>query len=102
MSFSDEAAFTQAAGLSPVAVVGDARLALHVEVDIAAEQVRIGKEIVRIEGEIAKAEKQLGNESFVARAPAEVVGQMRQRVADFKLTLRRLQDQADRLSGRTP
>lgn len=100
--FTDEAAFTQAAGLSPVAVVGDARLALHVEVDIAAETARIAKEIARIEGEIAKAEKQLGNESFVARAPAEVVEQLRQRMADFKLTLRRLQDQADRLSGRAP
>ncbi len=100
--FSDEAAFTLAAGLSPVAVVGDARLALHVEVDIGAETARIAKEIARIEGEIAKAEKQLGNESFVARAPAEVVGQMRQRVADFKQTLRRLQDQADRLSGPAP
>lgn len=100
--FTDEAAFTQAAGLSPVAVVGDARLALHVEVDIAAETARIAKEIARIEGEIAKAEKQLGNESFVARAPAEVVEQLRQRVADFRQTLRRLQDQADRLSGRAP
>jgi valyl-tRNA synthetase len=100
--FTDEAAFTQAAGLSPVAVVGDARLALHVEVDIVAETARIAKEIARIEGEIAKAEKQLGNESFVARAPAEVVEQLRQRVADFRQTLRRLQDQADRLSGRAP
>jgi valyl-tRNA synthetase len=100
--FTDEAAFTQAAGLSPVAVVGDARLALHVEVDIAAETARIAKEIARIEGEIAKAEKQLGNESFVARAPAEVVEQLRQRMADFRQTLRRLQDQADRLSGRAP
>jgi valyl-tRNA synthetase len=100
--FTDEAAFTQAAGLSPVAVVGDARLALHVEVDIAAETARIAKEIARIEGEIAKADKQLGNESFVARAPAEVVEQLRQRVADFRQTLRRLQDQADRLSGRAP
>ena len=100
--FSEEAAFAQAAGLSPVAVVGDARLALHVEVDIEAEKARLAKEIARIEAEIAKAEKQLGNESFVARAPAEVVEQMRQRVADFKQTLRRLQDQADRLSGRAP
>jgi valyl-tRNA synthetase len=100
--FTDEAAFTQAAGMSPVAVVGDARLALHVEVDIGAETARIAKEIARIEGEIAKAEKQLGNESFVARAPAEVVEQLRQRMADFKQTLRRLQDQADRLSGRAP
>jgi valyl-tRNA synthetase len=40
----------------------------------------------------------LNNESFVARAPATVVAQMRQRVADFKQALRRLEDQQGRLA----
>ena len=99
--FDDEAAFAQAAGLSPVAVRSDVRLALHVAIDVEAERLRIGKEITRVEGEIAKADKQLGNEAFVARAPAEVVAQLRQRVADFSQTLRRLQDQAARLKGQS-
>ena len=45
-----------------------------------------------------KAEAKLGNEGFVARAPAAVVEQERQRLAEFSQTLRRLEDQAARLA----
>jgi valyl-tRNA synthetase len=96
--FGDEAAFVDATRTTPVAVVGDTRVALHVEIDVAAETARLQKEIARLEGEIAKARAQLSNEKFVARAPAAVVEEMRQRVADFTQTLRRLQDQANRLA----
>jgi len=95
---ADEAAFVAATSLSPVTNLGDARLALHVEIDVAAEQVRIGKEITRLEGEIAKAQAKLSNESFVARAKPEVVDQERARIADFTATLARLRDQAARLA----
>jgi len=97
--FDDEAAFAAASALSPVAVQGNLRLALHVEVDVAAERARIAKEVARIEGEIAKITAKLGNESFVARAPAAVVEQERQRLADFTQTLGRLRDQAARLQA---
>jgi valyl-tRNA synthetase len=97
--FTDEAAFAQASAMAPVAVVGDLRLALHVEIDVNAELARVAKEVARIEGEITKAEAQLSNERFVSRAPEAVVAEMRQRLADFKQTLRRLQDQAARLKS---
>jgi valyl-tRNA synthetase len=93
----DEAAFAEATALAPVAVQGDARLALHVEIDVAAEKERLTKEIKRLEGEIAKAQAKLGNESFVARAPAAVVEQEKQRMADFGATLERVQQQFNRL-----
>ena len=94
----DEAAFAAATSMAPVAVHGEARLALHVEIDIEAEKVRLGKEITRLQGEIGKAQAKLGNESFVARAPAAVVEQEKARVADFSATLERLQGQLQRLA----
>ncbi|WP_298010199.1 valine--tRNA ligase [uncultured Aquabacterium sp.] len=93
----DEAAFVAATTMAPVAVQGEARLALHVEIDVAAEKERLSKEIARLQGEIAKAEAKLGNEGFVARAPAAVVEQEKQRVADFSAALARVKDQFQRL-----
>jgi valyl-tRNA synthetase len=94
---ADEAAFAAATAAAPVAVVGGVRLALHVEVDAAAESERLGKEIERLKGEITKAEAKLGNASFVQRAPAAVVAQERARLADFSQTVARLSDQRSRL-----
>jgi valyl-tRNA synthetase len=82
---------------APVTIVDDFKLMLVVEVDVAAERERLAKEIARLEGEIAKAERQLSNESFVARAPAAVVTQMKERVAGFGATLVKVREQMGRL-----
>jgi valyl-tRNA synthetase len=96
-TFDDEAVFGSAAAHAPVAVAGATKLALVVPIDIEAERARIGKEIDRLRSEIDKAEAKLGNTSFVQRAPATVVAELRQRLADFKQALRRLEDQQGRL-----
>ena len=95
--FSDEAAWQAEAQSAPVSVVGDARLALFVEIDVEAEKARLSKEAKRLEGEIAKANAKLNNEAFCAKAPAAVLEQERKRVADFGATLARIQEQLARL-----
>lgn len=95
--FDDEAAWAEAAQAAPVCVVGEARLALFVEIDVAAEKARLSKEAARLDGEITKANAKLGNEAFVAKAPPAVIDQEKKRVADFGATLIRIQEQLARL-----
>ncbi len=82
---------------APTAIVGETRLLLHVQVDLAAERERLDKEITRLRGEIGKAQEKLANERFVARAPAQVVDQERKRLGDFLATLEKLAPQRARL-----
>ncbi len=95
--FTDEAAWAAAAQAAPVAVVGEARLCLFMEIDVAAEKLRLGKEAARLEGEITKATAKLSNEAFVAKAPPAVIDQERKRVADFTATLEKMREQLQRL-----
>jgi valyl-tRNA synthetase len=84
---------------SPVAVVGNTQFSLHIEVDPVAETARLSKEQARLEGEITKANAKLGNEAFVARAPAAVVAQEQARVAGFEATLLQIKAQLVKLAG---
>lgn len=81
---------------APVAIVGDIRIMLKVEVDVAAEKERLSKEIIRLETEINKAHAKLNNAGFVDKAPPVVVEQERKRVADFQATLDKLKAQYSR------
>jgi valyl-tRNA synthetase len=95
--FEDEASWAAAAQAAPVAVVGDARLCLYMEIDVAAEKARLGKEAARLQGELAKAQGKLANEAFVAKAPPAVIEQERKRIAEFSATLGKIQAQLERL-----
>ncbi|GLQ92295.1 valine--tRNA ligase [Dyella acidisoli] len=77
------------------AVVGSLRVLIPLAglIDLGAEKARLAKEIGRIEGEIKKCESKLGNANFVANAPAEVVAQERQRIADWGTQLGALREQ---------
>ena len=96
--FDDQAAWGSAAQDAPVAVVGELRLCLFIEIDVAAEKVRLGKEADRLQNEITKAYGKLSNEAFVAKAPPAVIEQEKKRVADFTATLAKVQDQLQRLA----
>jgi len=81
------------------AVVGSMRVLIPLAglIDLSAEKTRLGKEIARIEVEIKKCEGKLGNANFVANAPAEVVAQERQRIADWGTQLNALREQSQKL-----
>ena len=95
--FEAEADWSAAAQHAPVAVVGDARLCLFMQVDVAAEKARLTKEATRLEGEINKANAKLSNEAFVAKAPPAVIEQEKKRVAEFGDTLAKMREQLQRL-----
>ncbi len=84
-------------GDAPVAIVGNWRLMLHIEIDRDAEIARLDKEIARLDNEIAKATTKLSNASFVDRAPAAVVDQEKKRMADFAATLGKVREQRTKL-----
>jgi valyl-tRNA synthetase len=95
--YDDESALEKDAPGAPMALVGNLKLLLKIEVDVAAERIRLSKEIERLASEITKARSKLGNDSFVARAPEEVVTQEKQRLAGFEQNHEKLVAQLGRL-----
>jgi valyl-tRNA synthetase len=87
------------AGVAPVQIVGAFKLMLAVEVDVDAELARLDKELTRLDGEVSRAKNKLANEGFVARAPAAVVAQERERLAQFEATRQQVSEQRGRLTG---
>ncbi len=57
------------------------------KIDVAAEYDRLSKELKKLESEHANATRQLGNESFLAKAPANVVEGLRRRYAELEQLL---------------
>jgi valyl-tRNA synthetase len=84
---------------APVAVAGEYKLMLKVEIDVAAERERLGKEEARLAAEIVKAEAKLANPSFVERAPAAVVEQEKERLEKFRSNIAEVRTQRSKLGG---
>jgi valyl-tRNA synthetase len=80
-------------------VLGEATLALPLEgvIDFAAERERLSRELAKLDGEIGRLEKKLGNEKFVANAPADVVAEQREKLVDYSTQKAKLAEALERL-----
>jgi valyl-tRNA synthetase len=56
-------------------------------IDVAAERERLTKDIAKYEKGLAAAERQLGNEAFLTKAPAQVVEVLKKQEAETRLLL---------------
>jgi valyl-tRNA synthetase len=68
-------------------------------IDVAAERARIAKEARKAEGEIGGLEKKLSNQSFLERAPADVIDDNKMRLTDARERLARLTGALARLEA---
>ncbi|MBQ0926194.1 valine--tRNA ligase [Saccharopolyspora endophytica] len=76
-----EDGFTSSASIE-VGLAGgnvDVELDLSGAIDVEAERKRLAKDLAAAEKELTGADKKLGNESFLAKAPAEVVDKIKAR-----------------------
>jgi valyl-tRNA synthetase len=78
-----------------------ARFDVHViyerKIDVAAERERLKKELEQIEKEIANGQRQLGNEQFLAKAPAKVVEGIRRRAQELEILRDKVNSKLDEL-----
>jgi valyl-tRNA synthetase len=65
----------------------DLAIDYEVKIDVPAERERLTKEIAKYEIGLISAERQLGNESFLAKAPAQVVEGLKKQEAETRLLL---------------
>ncbi len=86
--------------VSATHLVGDMQIMVPMKglIDGAAEVARLDKEIERIRKEVGRAEGKINNESFVAKAPAEVVQKERDKVVELNNALGKLEEQKARMA----
>ncbi len=80
---------------SATALAGDMTLFIPLAdlIDKDAELARLAREVDKRAKDLARIEGKLANESFVAKAPAEVVAREREKVAEINGELARLREQ---------
>lgn len=81
-------------------IVGEATVCIPLAgvIDLGAEKARLTKDAGKLEGEISKIEKKLGNPKFVEKAPQDVVDGEKEKVAEAKAKLEKIQVALGRLA----
>jgi valyl-tRNA synthetase len=55
------------------------------KIDVAAERERLTKDLAKYEKGLVAAERQLGNDAFMAKAPAHIVEGLRKQATETKM-----------------
>jgi valyl-tRNA synthetase len=99
----EKIAFVQDSLAKQAGARSTARFDVHViyerKIDVAAESGKLKKELEKIEKEFANNQKQLGNEQFLAKAPAKVVEGLRQRAAELAVLQEKTKSRLTELGG---
>ena len=82
---------------APVAISGDARLMLKVEVDKAAETARLTKEQGKVQAELDKLTAKLEKPGYVDKAPAHLVERDKAQLAELNDKLEKIKGQLVKL-----
>jgi valyl-tRNA synthetase len=77
----------------------DLAIDYEAQIDIAAERERLTKDIAKYEKGLISAERQLGNESFLAKAPANVVEGLKKQEVETRLLLKKARTALQNLTG---
>jgi valyl-tRNA synthetase len=91
------AALEQTGGAVRSTAVFDVRIAYSDVVDIAAEKARLKKEIEGLQKAIASKERQLGDPTFLSRAPEKIIKGLETTLAEQRAELKKLQDRVAQL-----
>jgi valyl-tRNA synthetase len=75
----------------------DIAIDYEAQIDVPAERERLTKDIAKFEKGLTAAERQLGNESFLAKAPAQVVEGLKKQESETRLLLEKAQAALDAL-----
>jgi valyl-tRNA synthetase len=76
-----------------------AALPLKGVIDLAAERVRLEKEMSKVEADIKRVDAKLGNANFVARAPEEVVEEEKAKRDEAQARKQKIVEALERLKG---
>ncbi len=98
VTFLEEEAITPEAA---TALVGEMKVLIPMAglIDKEAELARLNKEIEKLRSETMRCEQKLQNPNFAEKAPAQVVTKERQRLAEMRSALDKLQEQSSRIAA---
>lgn len=77
----------------------DVHVVYERKIDVAAENERLRKELDKIEKGLASAQRQLGNEQFLAKAPAAVVEGLKKQQRELTVLREKTLEKLKEISG---